>query len=147
MSDRFYLLVVRFPTGGIRTHLKYFRALAPPRQNCLQPVLVCPEGQEGQALAQTLALPAELNLSKGVRSLRDMCSAVLSASRRYGARLIHSHGFSSAAVATPAAFLHRRAHLVTAHDVITEGVLDANRYARALRALASQCEPPMLSMR
>lgn len=151
MSDRFYLLVVRFPTGGIRTHLKYFEALAPPRKNCLQPILVCPEGSEGHALAQTLSLPPELNLSKGVRSLRDMCRTVLAASRRYGARLIHSHGFSSAAVATPAAFLHRRAHLVTAHDVITEGVLErtgmleirglgfALRVANAVHAVSSDC--------
>lgn len=124
MSQRFYLLVVRFPTGGIRTHLKYFTALAPARQAQLQPVLLCPEGHEGEALAQTLGLPPELTLSKGVRSLPDMARAAWHASRRFGVRLIHSHGFSSAAIATPAAVLHRRAHLVTAHDVITGGVLE-----------------------
>jgi glycosyltransferase involved in cell wall biosynthesis len=124
MSQRFYLLVVRHPTGGIRTHLKYLKVLAPMRPNPLQPVLVCPEGVDGQALAQTLALPPELVLSQGVRSLRDMARAIWGASRRYGARLIHSHGFGSATVATPAALVHRRAHLVTAHDVITGGVLE-----------------------
>lgn len=132
MSDRFYLLVVRFPTGGIRTHLKYLRALAPAQANALRPVLISPEGREADALAETLAVPPHLNLSKGVHSLRDMCRSALRASHRYSTRLIHSHGFSSAAVAAVAATLHRRAHLVTAHDVVTDGVL---RRASALERL------------
>jgi len=151
MSDRFYLLVVRFPTGGIRTHLKYLRALAPAHANGLCPVLISPEGGEADALAETLAVPPQLNLSKGVRSLRDMCRTALHASRRYNTRLIHSHGFSSAAVAAPAATLQRRAHLVTAHDVITEGVLrrtsvlervglgGAMRIADTIHAVSKDC--------
>ncbi len=151
MSDRFYLMVIRFPTGGIRTHLKYFTALAPARPLRLQPVLICPGGSEAAALARTVGLPPELDLSKGIRGPRDMCRVVVQASRKFDARLIHSHGFTSAAVAAPAAFLHRRAHLVTAHDVITSGVLHranvlerlglgiAMRTADAVHAVSSDC--------
>jgi glycosyltransferase involved in cell wall biosynthesis len=151
MPPCYYLLVVRFPTGGIRTHLKYFRALAPLRPDRLQPVLVCPEGEQALALAKNLDLPAELNLSKGVRSLSTMARTVFSATRQFDVRLIHSHGFTSAAVAAPTALLERRAHLVTVHDVITEGVLErasrserlglglAMRLAQAVHAVSNDC--------
>ena len=151
LSSQHYLLVVRYPTGGIRTHLKYFNALAPSRPDRLQPVLVCPEGEQALALAKTLDLPPELNLSAGVRSPGAMARTVFRASRRFNVRLIHSHGFTSAAVAAPTALLQGRAHLVTVHDVITPGALGrasrtewlglglAMRFAQAVHAPSNDC--------
>ena len=128
---RDYLLNVRFPTGGIRTHLKYLDVLAPRTASDPAPVLVCPDDAEGAALASTLGIPPERFASPRAKSPVDLALAIVRGCRESGARVIHSHGFTAALIAMPAVLLFRARHVVTVHDLVTPGLLEQAGKIRA----------------
>jgi glycosyltransferase involved in cell wall biosynthesis len=111
-------LIVRWPTGGIRTHLKYlYRYLRP---GAYQPVLVAPPGTETDFLIANLGVTPEntviVSEAGGVAFARAVWQVC--AGRRVD--LVHSHGFTSAAVAGPIARLRGKPHVATIHDVVTD---------------------------
>lgn len=118
-----YLLVIRYPTGGIRTHVKYAKQLAPNQPIAPAPVLICPDDADGKAIAQAAGIPGAQVSSKGAKSFSDLLIATLRACMRYRPRVIHSHGFTSALAAAPSALLLHKRHIVTIHDVVTPGLV------------------------
>lgn len=121
LSD--YILVVRHPTGGIRTHLKYGTQLAPHCESAPKPLLIAPDDTEGAAVAAAIRLSPERFCSRGARTVGALALAALRTAAKFRPRVIHSHGFTSAIAAAPAAALFRLRHIVTAHDVITPGLV------------------------
>ena len=128
---RHYLLIVRFPTGGIRTHLAYASRLAENADTFL-PVLVCPDGEEGRALAKQLQIPAERCFLTENESVRSLAIGIWRAARRYRVRVAHSHGFSSAVAAFSSVVFFGLRHVVTVHDQVTQGLLEHIGHAKAV---------------
>ena len=99
----------------------------------LKPVLVVPSDDEGRLLAKTLGINDERRVSAACSSAFDLMRSAISLGIRFRTRLVHSHGFTSAVAALPAAILLRQRHVVTVHDVVTQGLL---RKTNKLRLLA-----------
>jgi len=122
-TNRDYLLVVRYPTGGIRTHIKYAAQLSPPCPDAPHPVLVCPDDAEGKALRQALGLNLDRFESQHATSAVDLLFATFRAARKWRPAVIHSHGFTSAICASPSTLLRGVRHVITVHDVVTPGLV------------------------
>jgi glycosyltransferase involved in cell wall biosynthesis len=129
-----YVLVVRWPVGGIRTHLKYAQQLAGPAARAFQPMLISMDDADTKLLIQNLKIPAAYDRSGGLRTLAGIALRVILTCLSPSIRVVHSQGFISAMLAYPAVLLTRKRHLVTVHDVVTDAVL-ANKSALALKAL------------
>lgn len=120
------LLVVRHPVGGIRTFLRYvLRRFDAPS---FEFVLLAPD------LAETRVLLDELRgLHVDYRALDPrvgpvaLTRAVASILLTRGIDVVHSHGFTSAVCAAPAARMRRIPHVVTCHDVFTQRQLSGLR--------------------
>jgi len=129
-----YVLVVRWPVGGIRTHLKYAKELAGAAATPLQPILVAMDDPDTRVLINNLKIPSRFDHTGGIASLAQMSWQVLKSCLVPGVKLVHSQGFISALLAYPAVFVTRKRHIVTVHDVVTDKVL-ASKNPWALRAL------------
>ena len=118
-----YLLVVRWPIGGIRTHLKYAKALAGPDAAPVDPLLVAIDDEDSARLAEQLAITPASNLSRGIRSVRGMAWAAFKACLTQRVKVVHSQGFTSALLAAPGVFLGRQRHIISVHDTVNDGFL------------------------
>ncbi|MCI0590890.1 MAG: glycosyltransferase family 4 protein [Gammaproteobacteria bacterium] len=114
------LLVVRHPVGGIRTFLRYvYRQFDSARYSF---TLISPDIPEVRVLLEDLnALdliyaPTERDVSD-----RTLVQVVTKALRTGKFDLIHSHGFTSAACSIVGAGLTQTPHILTCHDVFTDG--------------------------
>jgi glycosyltransferase involved in cell wall biosynthesis len=120
MSPRRILLVVRHPVGGIRTWLKYFYPLMHGEMP-LEITVVAPRTDQAEVLERDLA-----SLPGRYLYLRPGCTAQTMAARidreiaAGGYDLVHSHGFTAAAITALVARLRRVAHLTTVHDVLQD---------------------------
>lgn len=114
------LLVVRHPIGGIRTFLRYvYRTFDSARYSF---TLISPDIPEIRVLLEDLNeldlqyTPTGRNISN--RTLVQVVTKVL---RNGKFDLVHSHGFTSAACSIVGAGLTRTPHILTCHDVFTDG--------------------------
>jgi glycosyltransferase involved in cell wall biosynthesis len=110
-------MVVRYPVGGIRTHLKYFYPLIERELAGLDLTLIVPRTDQAETLEHDLsALPVRYVY------LETHCApaAVASSVNRELAGglfdLVHTHGFSAATSSAPVAKLRRVPHLTTLHE-------------------------------
>jgi glycosyltransferase involved in cell wall biosynthesis len=129
-----YVLVVRWPLGGIRTHLKYAKELAGDKATPLQPILVAMDDPDTRLLIKNLQIPSQFDHTAGIQSLAQMSWQVFKSCLLPGVKLVHSQGFISALLAYPAVLVTRKRHIVTVHDVVTDQVL-ASKSPWALKAL------------
>lgn len=113
-------LVIRWPTGGIRTHVKYIFKYVPPGK--YQPVIIAPDTPETQFLLDNVRDFNPIARLVKESSVSGFAAAALSAIFRDRVRLVHSHGFTSGVMACAPAVLGRVPHIVTAHDVVTDGL-------------------------
>jgi glycosyltransferase involved in cell wall biosynthesis len=113
-------LVVRWPTGGIRTYLKYLYTYLPAGK--YRPVLVAPGGTETDYLLRNLsAVEPVARLVAEPDALR-FGKAVLRCISQDKLDIVHSHGFTSAALSAVPARLFRVPHVATMHDVFTDAL-------------------------
>lgn len=118
-----YLLVVRWPIGGIRTHLRHFRSLLGPLAASTTPVMVGLDDDSTARVVADLGITPERNLAPGIRSVKGIAWAVLKACVRRQVRVVHSEGFTSALLSAPGVFLGGQRHIVSVHDTVNDGFL------------------------
>ena len=118
-----YALVVRWPVGGIRTHLKYSKELLSSDSPVFRPLYISYDDADTQLALSSLNIAPENNFSTGIHSLFGMLKSVVSVCLKKPIRVIHSQGFISSIISTPAAVLFRKKHIVSVHDVITDEVI------------------------
>lgn len=109
------LIAARWPVGGIRTYLRYiFRhpALAPYDYK-----VIAPEAEGLQVALADFAAPDVEHISTS-QSDTGFFRRAVSVIRQRKPVLIHSHGFTSATLLAPMAWVTRTPHLVTIHDVL-----------------------------
>ena len=135
-SNRRVLTVVRWPVGGIRTHLLYTYPLLAAAGYRF--TLVGPANDAFRNLAgelqlghdvETVEAPvegADCRLRKTVRRLLTQ--------RRFG--LIHSHGLTSGVQAVLANLGHGVPHIITSHDVIRPNQFEGLRGWLKLKTLS-----------
>ena len=114
------LLVVRHPVGGIRTFFRYvYRYFGCDRY---QFTLIAPEFPETRELLKDLRdldlkyVPTDRNVSNG-----ELFRIVTRLVRHERFDLVHSHGFTSATCSVFGALFKGMPHILTCHDVFTEG--------------------------
>jgi len=116
---RHVLLVVWFPVGGIRTFLRYTYGRFDPAQYRLTVVLR--ESSELESTRRDLAdqdvrfvvLPRDCPLWRfALAAAREIA--------RPGVDLVHSQGYTSGVVSSLTAWLLRRPHILTSHDVLRQ---------------------------
>jgi glycosyltransferase involved in cell wall biosynthesis len=130
-----YLLVVRWPVGGIRTHLKYARQLLKGERVEFAPHVVAMDDADTRLLLDNLKVPAEADHTRGVHNIVGMALRVLKVCLTSPKiSVVHSQGFISAMLAYPAVLLTGKRHIVTVHDVVTDQVL-TSKSALGLRLL------------
>ena len=110
-------VVVRWPTGGIRTHLKYLYTRLPAGK--YRPIVIAPAGVETDFLLANLAGTSVVHQPLETGSPARLIGGIWSALRAAKVDLVHSHGFTSAALAALPARLVRVPHVATIHDVVT----------------------------
>jgi glycosyltransferase involved in cell wall biosynthesis len=81
--------------------------------------LVTPLGENLSVVRSAFAGGSLDHVERGTRAM-DLGLSVLRTVHQWKPDLIHSHGFTSAAVAEPIAVLTRTPHLLTAHDVLLD---------------------------
>lgn len=114
------LLVVRHPVGGIRTFFRYvFQRFSIEKYRF---TLIAPDCAEARLLLEDLGA-LELNfIPLGERASNlEFLRAVTHVIRTAAFDLIYSHGYTSAMASVVGSLLTRTPHLVTCHDVFTEG--------------------------
>ncbi len=109
------LLLARWPSGGIRTYLRYVYAQEALRGH--EYFLLTPSGENLDVVRSAFAPERLAHVERGTR-VNDLALSLLRAVMQWKPDLIHSHGFTSAALAQPVAFLTRTPHLLTSHDVL-----------------------------
>lgn len=145
-----YLLVVRWPLGGIRTHLKYARQLSDPHGPILAPSVIAFDDSLTRLLLDNLAIPAQNDLTRGVTHLHQMAARIWRACFNPKIKVVHSQGFISALLAAPAALLTGKRHVISAHDLADPRVIGSNpwvhralgltlRQAYAVHAVGEDC--------
>jgi glycosyltransferase involved in cell wall biosynthesis len=113
------LAVIRWPVGGIRTWCKYI--YRNPEFANFAIDIVMPRGHEATALVEDMRRGGVVSRVIEVESSTAAMAArvaALVAGGRYS--LVHSHGFTSAAIAVLPCRLRRVPHLVTVHDVVLD---------------------------
>jgi glycosyltransferase involved in cell wall biosynthesis len=115
------LLLVRFPVGGIRTHLKYFYPLMSREIPDLELTLIVPRTDEAEILERDLSsLPVRYLYLPPQSSPLVLAATVSRELGRAGYDLVHSHGFTAASVAAPIAAFRRIPHVATAHEPLQD---------------------------
>ncbi|MCK8516781.1 glycosyltransferase family 4 protein [Methylonatrum kenyense] len=114
------LLVVRWPSGGIRTYLRYVYRHAELREHSF--ALVSPSAQHLDFLSEPeFSSHVEyLPLDPGVMRFG---AGIVSALRSWRPDLVHSHGFTSGIFAAPLARLLRKPSVLTPHDMLLDSHL------------------------
>ncbi|TSK05914.1 MAG: glycosyltransferase family 4 protein [Geobacter sp.] len=113
------LLVVRWPVGGIRTFINYVYKTFD--HALFEVSILCPGLPEVDLFSETLK-------AQGVRLIKlspspsfvEFSVAVVKAISFGNYDVIHSHGFTSGFLAALPAFVFRRPHLLTSHDVLNK---------------------------
>ena len=116
-ATRRVLVVVRWPVGGIRTWCKY--VYRRPQFDLFEIDMVVPDGSEAQTLTDDMrASGLRINVIRTGSQVRQLAAKAVSliASGRYS--LVHSHGFTSAAICGLPCRIRGVAHLVTIHEEI-----------------------------
>lgn len=129
------LSVIRWPVGGIRTWCRYvYRA---PQFAKFQLDIVAPAGHESEVMRDDLArsgLNARFIQTGG--SWAKFAATTFRQISLGSYSLVHSHGFTSAAVCSMPTRLRRVPHLVTVHEeILDEQYRDAR--GRVIRAAAN----------
>lgn len=119
-----YALVVRWPVGGIRTHLKYAREMLNAESPRFSPLYVSYDDADTRLALNSLNIPAAADYSAGVHSLLGMMRRLFRVCFTNRIKVIHSQGFISSIISTPASLLLHKRHIVSVHDVITDKVID-----------------------
>jgi glycosyltransferase involved in cell wall biosynthesis len=125
-------LIVRWPTGGIRTHLKYLYRYLPPGKYA--PTLIAPGGEETDYLCENLR-HADLTPIIVRGGMKEFAQKVWGLLLRKQVDVVHTHGFTSVGIAALPARLARVPHLATIHDVVTPATRE-RLGALGLRALS-----------
>jgi glycosyltransferase involved in cell wall biosynthesis len=113
------LLVVRWPVGGIRTHLKYFYPLICRALPGLEITCVMPRNDQTGVLERDLAsVPIKYVYVEQACTPRMLAVRVNRELATGGFDLLHSHGFTAAASVAMVARFRRVPHLTTVHDVL-----------------------------
>jgi len=114
------LLVVRHPVGGIRTFFRYFyRNFSADKY---QFTLVAPELAETRVLLEDLR-DLDLCYLSADRDISDtrLAHVVTRIILKEKFDLVHSHGFTSGACSSFGALFKGTPHILTCHDVFTQG--------------------------
>lgn len=118
-GEKHVVLVVRWPTGGIRTYLKYVytRVIAAGwRVTCM-----APEGEGFELIKRDLGGPRFHGLPLAERpSIQSILGTVSRTISQPGVDVVHSHGLTAAVIVSPVAKMLRIPHLVTLHDIFHE---------------------------
>ena len=115
--SRRVLVVVRWPVGGIRTWCRY--VYRRPQFDQYQIDLVIPEGAEAQTLAEDMSVSGlDINVIRTGPKLRQLALKASSLILRGRYSLVHSHGFSSAAICGLPCRIRGVPHLATIHEEI-----------------------------
>lgn len=117
-TTRRILCVVRYPVGGIRTHLLYnYPVLSEAGYRF---TFITPDETMQQPLNETFAMlpDAEFITVSGRGSACRMAPTIRRVLRSGGFAAIHSHGFTSAVEAVRGAWGFGLPHLTTIHDVV-----------------------------
>jgi glycosyltransferase involved in cell wall biosynthesis len=115
------LLVVRWPIGGIRTHLKYVYPLVYRELPELKITLIAPRTEHSDTLERDLAgLPITYVYLDLYCSFRTLVSTVHRQLSAESFDLVHSQGFTAGAAAALPANLRRVPHLMSVHDVMQD---------------------------
>lgn len=112
------LLVVRWPDGGIRTHIRYFYRLLSPEKYDF--AVIGPK--RGLArIREDLSMHSISCYGAKSDSTAAFFAATASVFVTQRFDIVHSHGLTSAAAAVPWSRLTATPHLLTAHDVFLPG--------------------------
>ncbi len=118
------LLVVRWPVGGIRTFIRYvYRNFDP---EVWQFTILAPELDEVEVLLDDLSsidvtyVPVQGMPNDGSSGFWKMFWCVAGELLKGNYDLVHSHGFTSGMCTAIPAFVMRKRHLMTSHDVINK---------------------------
>jgi len=115
---RHVLCVVRYPVGGIRTHLRY--NLGYLSEHGYRFTFVVPEETNAEPLSVTLGdLPdADFVTVPGRGAACRLAPTIRRLVRERSFDVVHSHGFTSAMQVVFGTFGRRLPHLATIHDVV-----------------------------
>ena len=115
------LLVVRWPIGGIRTHLKYVYPLIYRELPELKVTMIAARTEHSETLERDLAaLPITYVYLDVYCSFRTLVNTVRQQLAAGSFDLVHSQGFTAGAAAALPANLRRVPHLMSVHDVIQD---------------------------
>lgn len=128
------LAVVRWPVGGIKTYLR--QMLRSDSFSDASFTIVLPDAASSRELADERYAP-EVTWRFTENKTSSLMLALARASRAERFDVIHSHGFTSCVASAWAALGVRTPHLLTAHDVFTEGQFKGAR-GRIVRTLLGQ---------
>src|SRR5579863_490697 len=112
------LLVVRWPVGGIRTHLKYVYPLLAQKLGGMHLTLLGPRMSEMEVLKHDLASLEIRFIELQSCTNVTLAQAVDQEIARGAVDLVHSHGFTAACCAVIPAKVRRVPHLATIHDIL-----------------------------
>lgn len=112
------LLVARHPVGGIRTYIRY--VYSEPVMADVQVTLIAPALNKEDVTGDQLQRE-NMTCIATASTLWAIGWTVLRYARQHRPSIIHSHGFTSAMLATPVAKLLRIPHIITLHDVFLSG--------------------------
>jgi len=120
MSRLNVLLVVRWPVGGIRTHLKYVYPLLVQKLGGMQLTLLGPCMGEMELIKRDLAALQVRFIEPDSRTNVALARAVDHEIAGGDVDLVHSHGFTAACCAALPARWRRVPHLATIHDILQD---------------------------
>ena len=116
------LLTVRHPVGGIRTFLRYVYNHFDP--SAYRFTLLLPETSEHKALVEDLEPIHPSYIVLPPRSTAfDFEKKLFYLLTTQKIDLVHSHGLATGALTALPAFLTRTPHIVTQHDMFTDGLV------------------------
>jgi glycosyltransferase involved in cell wall biosynthesis len=113
------LLVVRWPVGGIRTFIRYvYRHFEP---DLFKFTILGPDHPEMNILLEDLKdLNVEIKRVSKLPSSYAFFKEIFKIIANGGYDMVHSQGFTSGICTALPAFLFRRPHILTSHDVLSE---------------------------
>ena len=113
------LLVVRWPVGGIRTFIRYVYSRFETDKFHFS--ILGPDIPELDTLLEELpGMDIELIKLSQRPTTREFLLSIMRVVIHGKFDLIHSHGFTSGICASLPAFLARRSHILTSHDVLNQ---------------------------
>lgn len=119
MTSRHVAVVVRWPTGGIRTYLKYVYPTV--LRGGWRATFVMPEVDGANQIRADLSeFSCDFETVGKEGAARDLAGGLWRLLRRCKPQVVHSHGLTAALLCEPVARFYSVPHVATLHDIFRE---------------------------